>query len=89
MRAKITHGGVTVELDDATPEDVERVLSAIAQRDTKPAFEPIKELAPPLFQPVILPPGWTYPTYPWMGDSFPYSPLITYCTSGNAAEVCS
>jgi len=86
MRAKITHGGVTVELEDATAEDVERVLSAIG--DKRPAFEPIKELAPGTIQPFIIPPGIpTYPSFPWTLQPDPTYPLITYCSSGNIAEV--
>ena len=77
MRAKITHGGVTVELEDATAEDVERVLSAIG--DKRPAFEPIQELAPVPSMPMI---------NPLIGDPFPYLP-VTYCASGDSAEVCS
>lgn len=91
MRAKITHGGVTVELEDATAEDVERVLSAIG--DKRPAFEPIKELAPVPSMPMINPfVGDPLPRYPWpvktapWHDPFPYLP-VTYC--GDSAEVCS
>ena len=95
MRAKITHGGVTVELEDATAEDVERVLSAIGQRDVKPAFAPVKELAPtprlPMINPLICDPlpryPWPVKTAPWH-DPFPYLP-VTYCASGDSAEVCS
>lgn len=75
MKAKITHGGVTVEIEDATVEDVERVLSAIG--DPLPRYPwPVK--AAPWHDP--------YPTSPWAGDPFPFLPL-TY--SGNTAEVCS
>ena len=90
MRAKITHGGVTVELEDATAEDVERVLSAIGQRDVKP---PVKELAPtprlPMINPLIGDPFPYLPMInPLIGDPFPYLP-VTYCASGDSAEVCS
>lgn len=77
MRAKITHGGVTVELEDATAEDVERVLSAIGQRDIKPAFEPIKELAPVPTLPIDPRVGSPLPGYAW--PSREREPFAVWC----------
>lgn len=91
MKVKITApNGVTIELDDANAEDVERI-AAIVQRDIKPE---IKELAPvptwpmdprinfPFAPPDRIPsPFWVDPT------SVPWAPQITWTVMSDSAEV--
>ena len=63
MKATIkAPNGVTIELDDATTEELERLLKAIGERDTKPE---IKELAPVPTLPIGPRVGSPLPGYAW------------------------
>lgn len=79
MKATIkAPNGVTIELDDATAEEVERMLEAAGRGARE--WSPIKELAPVPTLPIDPRIGSPLPRYPWTLNPYetqPYQPDTT------------